>query len=425
MSFSGERLAKMTCFWRYGQKPILLVFLILLLAACADGLFPETVITPTRASVAVAPGSTPVPIPTAGGSQTEQPTPAVIEPANELVVYFLDVGQGDATLLAGYDFTILIDAGRHDRSDVVPYLKAIGVESIDLLVGTHPHADHIGQFPAVLETFPVTEVWMSGDSHNTRTFERVIDAILAADTAYHEPRAGEVYQIGSARVEVVNPTRLTGNLHEGSLSLRIVFNSIAFLFTGDAEAPTEAAMVARNHNLSAQILQLGHHGSRTSSSLRFLQAVNPEIVIYSAGRDNPYGHPHPEVIQQLKGLDIAIYGTDVNGIIRVITDGLTYRVEITNGQAVWEPPTGRVQPAPEPAIEPMATAATTGCEMDQVNVNTASREELVQIIHIGGHRAGQILQMRPFNSVDDLTRVNGIGPSRLQDIKNQGLVCVE
>jgi competence protein ComEC len=103
----------------------------------------------------------------------------------ELVVYFLSVDQGDATLLAGPDFTILIDAGRHDRSDVVPHLRRAGVQAIDLLVGTHPHADHIGQFPAVLDQFTVAEVWLSGDTHTTRTFERTVDAILAAGAAYH------------------------------------------------------------------------------------------------------------------------------------------------------------------------------------------------------------------------------------------------
>jgi competence protein ComEC len=120
---------------------------------------------------------------------------SVATEGDTLIVHFIDVGQGDATLFAGPDFTILVDAGRHDRNDVVPYLQSVGVESIDLLVGTHPHADHIGQFPEVLNAFPVNEVWMSGDSHTTRTFERALDAILASDTGYHEPRAGEVYAV--------------------------------------------------------------------------------------------------------------------------------------------------------------------------------------------------------------------------------------
>jgi competence protein ComEC len=279
--------------WRQTAPLILLALLAVWLAACVDLLPPEV----------------------RGAAE------------GELVVYFLDVDQGDATLLAGPDFTILIDAGRHDRSDVAPQLHRAGVQAIDLLVGTHPHADHIGQFPAVLDQFTVAEVWLSGDTHTTRTFERAIDAILASGAAYHEPRAGEIYEIGSARVEVVNPDRLTGDFHEGAIALRIVFGEVAFLFTGDAEAPTEAAMIARRRPLRAEVLQLGHHGSRTSSSLPFLHAVNPEVAVYSAGRGNAYGHPHAEVLQRLERLGIPVYGTDVHGTVRVITDGVTFWVE--------------------------------------------------------------------------------------------------
>jgi competence protein ComEC len=248
--------------------------------------------------------------------------------------YFFDVGQGDATLLAGPDYTIVIDAGRHDRQDVVPHLREAGVESIDLLIGTHPHADHIGQFPRILEAFPVVEVWMSGEPHNSRTFERALDAILSSGAAYHEPRAGEAYRIGSARVDVLNPVQLSGNLHASSVSVRIAFGNVAFLFTGDAEVETERAMIERGHVLAAQILHLGHHGSRTSSAVEFLQAVGPEVAVYSAGSGNSYGHPHDEVVQRIARMGIGLYGTDQHGTIRVITDGSSYRVAAERGAVV-------------------------------------------------------------------------------------------
>lgn len=244
-----------------------------------------------------------------------------------LTVHFIDVGQGDATLLQGPDFTILIDAGRHDGDEVVPYLESVGVTALDLVVGTHPHSDHVGQLARVLERFPVAEVWLSGDVATSRTFERTVDAIEASGAAYHEPRAGEVFGFGSARLEVVNPAELTGDFHEGSVGLRVVFGEVAFLFTGDAEAPTEAAMVARGHTLRAQVLQLGHHGSRTSSSPAFLRAVAPEVAVYSAGAGNAYGHPAPEVLARLARLGVTVYGTDVHGTIRVITDGKAYQVQ--------------------------------------------------------------------------------------------------
>ena len=249
------------------------------------------------------------------------------ETIGEAYIYFFDVGQADAALFLGSDFTVLIDAGDYRSNDVVPLLKSVGVKQIDLLIGTHPHADHIGQFPQVFEAFPVKEVWLSGDTHTTRTFERAVDAILASSATYHEPRAGEVFQFGSLIIEVLNPAQLTGVLHEGSISVRITFGRVSFVLTGDAETPTEQAIVDRGYNLKAQVLQLGHHGSSTSSSSVFLEAVFPEVVIYSAGKDNSYGHPHSEVVDRLADMGILLYGTDVHGTVLVITDGVTYNVE--------------------------------------------------------------------------------------------------
>jgi competence protein ComEC len=255
--------------------------------------------------------------------------------SNRLTVHYMDVGQGDATLLQGPDFTILVDAGRHDRTDVIAYLKRAGIRAFDLVIGTHPHADHIGQMATVIREFAVKEIWLSGDSHTSRTFERTLDAALNSKAAYHEPRAGEVFTIGLARIEVTNPHRLNGDFHAGSLAVRIVYGDIAFLFTGDAELPTEQAMIDRNHELKAHILQLGHHGSRTSSGVNFLRAVSPEIAVYSAGADNPYGHPHPEVIARLDSFEIPVYGTDKHGTIRIVTDGEDY--ELILGPIVSSP----------------------------------------------------------------------------------------
>jgi beta-lactamase superfamily II metal-dependent hydrolase len=243
-----------------------------------------------------------------------------------LTAYFFDVDQGDAILLVGPDFTILIDAGRHDRNDVLPHLEQVGIESIDLMVGTHPHADHIGQFVEVLEAYPVGEVWMSGDINTSATFENTIDAIAASGAAYHEPRAGEVYEIGSARLEVVNPTHIGDDANDGSVAFRLIFGDVAFMFTGDAELAAEAEMVASGLDLRAQILKLGHHGSDTSSSLRFLQAVAPEVAIWSAGTDNTYGHPHRSTLNRLARLGIEVHGTAKESTIIVCTNGQTYKV---------------------------------------------------------------------------------------------------
>lgn len=396
---------RLACIW----------LIALCLAACVPiraGRPPTPTANPTPVATVARPQATatrqPVATPTSSARATPTPTPATAAAAGLLRAYFLDVGQGDSILLKGPDFTILIDTGRHDRDDVVPYLQKYGVTSIDLLIGTHPHADHIGQFAQVLQTFPVTEVWMSGDANTTKNFEEAIDAIAASGAAYYEPRAGEVYQIGSAHIQVLNPDELTGEYNEGSVSLRLAFGDIAFMFTGDAEAVTERAILERGYDLHAQILKLGHHGSNTSSSPAFLEAVRPEVAIWSAGPDNTYGHPSPEVIKRLQEMGVTVLGTAINSTITVITDGKTYRIEAS----------GPINAAPT------STPRAPGCAPGQIDINTAPLEELEQITQVGPARARQIIRLRPFTSVDDLTRATGIGEGVLAEIKAQGLACV-
>lgn len=335
------------------------------------------------------------------------PTPFLYVAAAPLHVYYFDVDQGDATLLLGPDFTILIDAGRHDRSDVVQHLREAGVDAIDLFILTHPHSDHIGQCDRVLAAFPVREVWMSGDIHTSRTFERCIDAILASDAYYYEPRAGETFDVGSAHIEVVHPAEVTGDYNNGSISLRVRYGDLIFLFTGDAEAEAEREMLARGHNLAATILHLGHHGSRTSSTFDFLRSVNPEVAIYSAGIDNSYGHPHPEVLQRINSLGITLYGTDIHGTVTVQTDGRGYTI-------VTERTAGG---------QPVVQAKYEGCALGQININSAPASELTQIVNVGTVLAERIIEGRPYYSLDDLQRVSGIGASRLAQIRAQGLAC--
>ena len=362
------------------------------------------------------PTATPEPEPTPTEEPEPTPTSTVEPELGELTVHYIDVGQADATLLEGPDFAILIDAGHFQRNDVVPYLETINVEDIDLLIGTHPHADHIGQFPQVLDSFTVNEVWMSGYEHDTQTFENAMDAIDASDATYQEPRTTETRSFGDAELTVLNPPDASGDIHEMSISVRIDWGDVSFMFTGDAEEQTEAWMVDEELDLEAQIYQVGHHGSTTSSTQGFLDAMDPEVAIYSAGEGNTYGHPHDEVIDRLHANGIDIYGTDLYGTVTVTTDGVSYTVETETGGGPLPPPD--VTPTPTPTMAPGA------CEPDQVDINTASHDELQEIVHIGPDRATQIIDLRPFASVDDLINVSGIGPATLDDIKDQGLACV-
>ncbi|MFA9479366.1 MBL fold metallo-hydrolase [Phycisphaerales bacterium AB-hyl4] len=336
-------------------------------------------------------------------------------PEGQVLLRHLDVGQADATLIQSPDGTILIDAGHWQRNDIVPHLQRIGIETIDLIILTHPHADHIGQVPQILEAFPVTEVWMSGWEHTSQTFERVLDAVLASEAGYHEPRAGESVEFGDLRVEVVHPVDPLRDIHD-NLAVRIVFGNFAALYTGDAEVSHEREMLEGEHELRSQVLQLGHHGSRTSSSRRFLDGVAPEVAIYSAGTGNTYGHPHREVVNRVTGLGITLYGTDIHGTILVTSDGEDYQVAVER-----RPAENRLREEQQTATSDHGQQSQTD---DCVNINEASEEDLQQIIHIGPARSSEIVQLRPFESVDQLTRVRGIGPARLRDIKDQGIACV-
>lgn len=319
-----------------------------------------------------------------------------------LEVHYIDVGQAESTLLRTADFAILIDAGDQKGTQVLDYLRRLGVDTIDLLVLTHPHADHIGQAAEIVRELKVKEVWMSGYEHTTTLFEGLLDAVLDSDAAYFEPRTGGEEHFGDLTLQVLNPVRLSSNLHETCIVLRAIYGEVSFLFTGDAESSSERAMLREGLEVQARILQLGHHGSRTSSSLEFLLAVDPDLVIYSAGVGNDYGHPHQEVIDRLKILGIPSFGTEQFGTIVVKTDGMRYELE---------------------------TSRPGSLSQRCVDLNTASFEELQEIIHIGPERALQIVEertVRPFRSVDELRhRIEGIGENRLQDIKAQGLACVK
>ncbi|MCH8549494.1 MAG: MBL fold metallo-hydrolase [Balneolaceae bacterium] len=350
------------------------------------------------------------------GERATQQSPEAVtgEFSPTLKLHFIDVGQGDATLIEGDGFNILVDAGRHDRNDVVPYLELAGIESIDLLVGTHPHADHIGQFPQVLEFASVDEVWMSGDLHTTITFENALDAIEASGASYREPRAGESKEFGDLKIDVLHPYELTGDLNDGSVVLRLDYHDLSFLLTGDAERAAELEMTERSGELRSEILKLGHHGSSSSTTQIFLDKVTPEIAVYSAAKDNSYGHPHSEVTDRLDEKGVRFYGTDQSGTILIETDGDEYRVSTSaNGEPLDEP-------EEEDLYENGDLTGDEGC----IDINRASLTELTEIIHIGGNRAEGIRDRRPFDSLEELTEIGGISQNRLEEIMDEGKACI-
>ncbi|MBK7179698.1 MAG: DNA internalization-related competence protein ComEC/Rec2 [Chloroflexi bacterium] len=249
------------------------------------------------------------------------------QPDGRLHITFLDVGQGDAIfiqtpsgrqiLVDGGNFpSILTDQlGRH-----VPFWD----RQIDMLIATHPDADHVAGLTGVFDRYRVSQLMTNGQAQNeSAVYDAVLQAAAERKTTVHPAQAGEVVQIGDGvRLEVLNPGAvLRDDRNENSVALRLVYGDFSLLLTGDADEAAEEVMLANGRAISSLVLKAGHHGSDTSSSVPFLEAVRPQILIISVGADNKFGHPHPDVLERAQAMGTAVLRTDELGAIEVITDG--------------------------------------------------------------------------------------------------------
>lgn len=259
------------------------------------------------------------------------PTPTLTPtPSPTLQVHYINVGQGDSILLDLDEVEVLIDGG--DRSPgVVAYLRDYVDGTLEAMIATHPHADHIGGLIAVLDSFEVEQIWLNGDTHTTQTYSDFVDKVNAEGADVREARRGDTIQVGDLTFKVLYPTAtLVDDINNNSIVLKLSYGDVDFLFTGDAEHEAESSMLGAGVLADIDILKVGHHASRTSSSQLFLDTVRPEVAVYMAGTDNKYGHPHEETISALCNAGVTVYGTDVHGIIIVTTDGTTPSVQPLN-----------------------------------------------------------------------------------------------
>ena len=260
------------------------------------------------------------------------PGPGEPNLGGELSCHFIDVGQGDSILvMLPNGENVLVDAGDQGASAaVINYLKAQGITHIHHLVATHPHADHIGGMAAVVREFGVGEVYMPRTSHSTLTYERLLLAIRDKGLRITEARAGvTLLDEPGLRASFLAPFPREGlSLNDSSAVLKVEYGSISLLFTADAEAESEGYMLLSSAlSPRADILKVGHHGSNSSSSEVFLEAVSPSVAIISAGEGNIYGHPHQEVLKRLQDMEVEVFRTDLHGTIVVTTGGETFSVK--------------------------------------------------------------------------------------------------
>jgi competence protein ComEC len=261
-------------------------------------------------------------------------TPTVAPGQNPLKIAFLDVGQGDSILIqAPNGQTMLIDGGRSTNlanTIIIPKLQEWGAKQVDVLIPTHPDQDHIAGLAGVLENFPVKLAALTGQVHATQIYERLLTDIRDKNIEALQVRTGTTIPFDpSVKLEVLNPNDdqvSSDDTNNASIVIKLTYGNTSFLLTGDAEMSANKAILDRGFDVRSTVLKLGHHGSRTSTNEDWLTKVQPQLGIISAGKDNSFGHPHPEVIAALEKLGIQYIRTDEHGTITVTSDGTTIHV---------------------------------------------------------------------------------------------------
>ena len=302
----------------------------------------STFVEPLPDDTAAAPASTPAAAPPISSAPPPTPLDAgtgqapltrnqfAHTDALDMTVSVIDVGQADSILVESEGHVMLVDAGLPQSGDtVVQYLRSHGIVEIDYLVATHPHFDHIGGMPAVLAAFDVeNNVLAPNRSHSTKTYSNFIAAVDAEPgVTLEKPSVGASYRLGDATVEVLSNGDGADSLNNASIVLRVSCGGKTILLTGDIESAAERSLLSSGLPLKSDVLKVPHHGSRTSSTVEFLSAVQPQISLISCGRDNEYGHPHASTLNNLKASGTQVYRSDRSGTIVVdfVDDVLTVK----------------------------------------------------------------------------------------------------
>lgn len=264
-----------------------------------------------------------VPVNTDPGFVPAQTDP-VQSAGDTLQIHFIDVGQGDAILVqtpAGQN--MLVDAGENSCGELVTeYLAFHGVKGLDIVVGTHPHSDHIGGLDTVIDHFPVKKVYLPKVTHTTKTFRDLLSAVKDNGLKVTTAKAGVDLPLEGLNAYFAAPVEDSyENLNNYSAVIKIDYGSHSFLLTGDAETESEAQILNAGTDIKATVLKVGHHGSSSSTSSEFLQAAAPRYAVIMLGEDNPYGHPHKETMELLNNAGVEVFRTDQDGTIIFSSDG--------------------------------------------------------------------------------------------------------
>lgn len=252
----------------------------------------------------------------------------------QLEVCFIDCGQGDAILIktpAGE--YMLVDGGKSEEGENIgDFLRSRGVKQLAVVVGTHPHSDHIGGLAEIIDSFPVEKVFLPRVTHNTNTFEALLKSIKGKNLKINTARQGVKIPLEGVEASFVAPVgEGYDDLNNYSAVIRIEYGDSSFVLTGDAEELAEKEMLLSSENLKADVLKIGHHGSSGSTCPAFLKAVAPQYAVIMSGVDNDYGHPHRETLAVLNAAGVKVYRTDLNGTINITSDGHSININSVGG----------------------------------------------------------------------------------------------
>lgn len=250
--------------------------------------------------------------------------------SNNMNVHFINVGQGDSILIQVNNKNLLIDSGpKESKKNLISYLNDLNIKKIDFLIATHPHEDHIGNMDEVIKKYDIKAFYSPKVTTTTKSFESMIDALKSKNLKINILKSGPTsIDLGeNTTISILSPNKdkyisgNTENINNYSPVILIKFGENKFLFTGDAEKEVEKDILSSNVDIKADVLKVGHHGSSTSTSEEFLNAVNPSIAVICVGEDNSYGHPHKETLTLLNSKKIKTLRTDLNGNIVLSSDG--------------------------------------------------------------------------------------------------------
>ena len=258
-------------------------------------------------------------------SVTTKQTKAVADSIAELKIHYIDVGQGDCTLITCDGHYMLIDAGNNNKGTAVQnYLTKQGIKNLDYVIGTHPDSDHIGGLDVVIYKFTCSTVIMPGITSKTATYRDVVDTMTNKGYKNTLPVVGTTYTLGDATFTIIAPNKsYSKDTNNSSVGIKLTHGDNTFLFTGDAENKAEDDILSNGIDISADVYMVPHHGSDTASSQDFLDAVKPTYAVISCGEGNSYGHPSSDTLNKLREMGVQVFRTDEQGTIIATSDGKT------------------------------------------------------------------------------------------------------